>query len=131
MNFPLNAFHNFGIDGTLLISLLIGIGFGFSLERGGFGSSKILSGIFYGRDWRVLKVMFTAIVVAMLGLFLTDGAGFLVMDQVAYRSTYIWSQIVGGLILGVGFVTAGYCPGTSIVGAGSGKKPERRLENRP
>jgi rhodanese-related sulfurtransferase/uncharacterized membrane protein YedE/YeeE len=121
MNFPLNAFHDFGIDGTLLISLLIGIGFGFSLERGGFGSSKVLAGIFYGRDWRVLKVMFTAIVVAMLGLFLTDGAGLLVMDQVAYRSTYIWSQIVGGLILGIGFVTAGYCPGTSIVGAVSGK----------
>jgi len=121
MNFPLNAFHEFGVDGSLLISLLIGIGFGFMLERGGFGSSKVLAGIFYGRDWRVLKVMFTAIVVAMLGLFLTDGAGLLVMDQVAYRSTYIWSQIVGGLILGVGFVTAGYCPGTSIVGAVSGK----------
>lgn len=121
MNFPLNAFHEFGVDGSLLISLLIGIGFGFMLERGGFGSSKILAGIFYGRDWRVLKVMFTAIVVAMLGLYLTDGAGLLVMDQVAFRSTYIWSQIVGGLILGAGFVTAGYCPGTSIVGAVSGK----------
>ena len=121
MNFPLSAFHDFGLDGSLLISLLIGIGFGFMLERGGFGSSKVLAGIFYGRDWRVLKVMFTAIVVAMLGLFLVEGAGLLVMDQVAYRSTYIYSQIIGGLILGVGFVTAGYCPGTSIVGAVSGK----------
>lgn len=121
MSFPLNAFADWTRDGTLLISLLVGVGFGFALERGGFGSSKILSGIFYFKDWRVLKVMFTAIVTAMLGLYLVDGAGLLVMDEVAFRSTYLYAQVVGGLILGVGFVVAGYCPGTSIVGAVSGR----------
>lgn len=121
MNFPLNAFHDLGLDGSLLVSLLVGLGFGFALERGGFGSSKVLSDIFYFRDWRVLKVMFTAIVTAMLGLFLAEGLGLVMMDQIAFRSTYIYSQVVGGLILGIGFVTAGYCPGTSIVGAVSGK----------
>jgi rhodanese-related sulfurtransferase len=121
MNFPLNAFHEVGLDGSLLISVLVGIGFGFFLEQGGFGSSKVLAGIFYGRDWRVLKVMFTAIVTAMVGLYAFDGLGLLAMDQIAYKSTYLWPQIVGGLILGVGFVTAGYCPGTSMVGLVSGK----------
>lgn len=121
MNFPLNAFHDFGLEWTLLLSALIGIGFGFMLERAGFGSSKILAGIFYGRDWRVLKVMFSAIVTAMLGLYLVDGFGFLAIDQFEFKSTFLWSQIAGGLLLGIGFVTAGYCPGTSIVGAVCGK----------
>lgn len=121
MNFPLNAFHGHGLDAALLVSLIIGMGFGFALERGGFGSSKVLAGIFYGRDWRVLKVMFTAIVVAMLGLYFAEGMGLVVMDQIAFRSTYLKSQVVGGLMLGVGFVVAGYCPGTSIVGMVSGK----------
>ena len=121
MKFPINAFADFGVDGSLLLSLLIGIGFGFMLERGGFGSSKVLAGIFYGRDWRVLKVMFTAVVTAMVGLYALDGLGLVAMQQVAFKSTYLVPQIVGGLLLGVGFVTAGYCPGTSVVGVVSGR----------
>lgn len=121
MNFPFNAFHEIGLDATLLLSLLIGFGFGFMLENGGFGSSKILAGIFYGKDWRVLKVMFSAIVTAMLGLYAVQGMGWIAMDQIAFRPTYLGGQIVGGLLLGFGFVTAGYCPGTSVVGIVSGK----------
>jgi hypothetical protein len=121
MNFPFNAFNEIGLDATLLLSLLIGFGFGFMLENGGFGSSKILAGIFYGKDWRVLKVMFSAIVTAMLGLYAVQGMGWIAMDQIAFRPTYLGGQIVGGLLLGFGFVTAGYCPGTSVVGIVSGK----------
>lgn len=121
MNFPFNAFVDFGVDANLLISLVIGIGFGFMLEKGGFGSSKILAGIFYGKDWRVLKVMFTAIVTAMLGLYAAQGLGLVHMDLVDFRPTYLGGQVVGGLLLGIGFVTAGYCPGTSMVGLVSGK----------
>jgi|FLOH01.1.fsa_nt_gi uncharacterized protein len=121
MNFPFNAFHEFGLDATLLISLMIGFGFGFMLENGGFGSSKVLAGIFYGKDWRVLKVMFSAIVTAMLGLYAVQGMGWIAMDQIAFRPTYLGGQVVGGLLLGFGFVTAGYCPGTSVVGIVSGK----------
>ncbi len=121
MNFPLNAFQELGVDASLLISLFIGIGFGFMLEKGGFGSSKILAGIFYGKDWRVLKVMFTAIVTAMLGLYAAQGLGWVHMDLVDFRPTYLGGQVIGGLLLGIGFVTAGYCPGTSMVGLVSGK----------
>jgi uncharacterized protein len=121
MNFPFNAFTELGVDVNLLLSLLIGIGFGFMLEKGGFGSSKVLAGIFYGKDWRVLKVMFTAIVTAMLGLYAADGLGLVHMDLIDFRPTYLGGQIVGGLLLGIGFVTAGYCPGTSMVGLVSGK----------
>lgn len=121
MSFPLNAFQDLSLEMSLVLSVLIGIGFGFMLERGGFGSSRILAGIFYGRDWRVLKVMFSAIVTAMLGLYALQGLGLVVMEQVAFRPTYLGGQVVGGLLLGIGFVTAGYCPGTSVVGLVSGK----------
>lgn len=121
MSFPFNAFHEIGLDTSLLLAVLIGMGFGFMLERGGFGSSKVLSGVFYLKDWRVLKVMFTAIITAMLGLYAAQGMGWVVMDQVAFRPTFLGGQIVGGLLLGAGFVTAGYCPGTSVVGLVSGK----------
>jgi uncharacterized protein len=121
MNFPINAFTEFSLDTSLIVSLLVGLGFGFMLEKGGFGNSKILAGIFYGRDWRVLKVMFSAIVTAMVGLYALDGIGVVAMDRIAFKSTYLWSQIVGGLLLGIGFVTSGYCPGTSVVGIVSGR----------
>ncbi len=121
VDLPWTAFHPISLDWSLVISLVLGIGFGFSLERAGFGSSKVLSSIFYLEDWRVLKVMFTAIVTAMLGLYAADGLGWLAMNQVAIKSTFLWGQIVGGFVLGMGFVTAGYCPGTAMVGFASGK----------
>jgi len=121
MIFPLNVLAEWGFDTTLFWSLLIGVGFGFMLERGGFGSSKVLAAIFYGKDWRVLKVMFSAIVTTMLGLYLLIGLGTIQMDAIAFRPTYIYPQAIGGLLLGFGFVMAGYCPGTSVVGIVSGR----------
>ena len=53
---------------AMFAALIIGMAFGFVLERAGFGSSRKLAGIFYFRDMTVLKVMFTAVITAMLGL---------------------------------------------------------------
>ena len=53
---------------AFVAALVIGMAFGFVLERAGFGSSRKLAGIFYLRDMTVLKVMFTAVITAMLGL---------------------------------------------------------------
>jgi hypothetical protein len=106
----------------LAIAVPIGIGFGFVLERSGFGSSKKLVGQFYGTDMTVLKVMFTAIVTAMLGMVILSGAGVFDLGSAQFNyPTFLWPMIFGGLLLGVGFITSGWCPGTSIVGAASGK----------
>lgn len=106
---------------AFLISLLVGFGFGFSLERAGFGSSKKLAGIFYFRDMTVLKVMFTAMITAMLGLQLFMALGLLTTDQIHLIPTVYGAQIVGGLIFGVGFVLGAWCPGTAAVGMASGR----------
>ncbi|MDA3844159.1 MAG: YeeE/YedE thiosulfate transporter family protein [Candidatus Kapabacteria bacterium] len=118
---PFYKFGMFGPEGGLIIAFAIGIGFGFFLEKAGFGSAKKLAAQFYFTDLTVFKVMFTAIVTAMLGLFFLSAVGFVDIDLVYTGDTYLMPQIVGGLILGFGFVVGGYCPGTSVVACASGK----------
>ena len=106
---------------SFLIAFVIGISFGFWLERAGFGSSRKLAAQFYFTDMTVLKVMFTAIITAMTGLLFFSLFGWIDLSLVYINPTYLWPQITGGLVLGVGFVIGGYCPGTSIVAASTGK----------
>jgi hypothetical protein len=106
-----------GTWGEPIVHVVIGIFFGFVLERAGFGSAKKLTAQFYLRDMSVLKVMFTAIITAMLLVYWTVGFGLLDFERVWVNPTYLGSGIVGGLLFGVGFVTGGYCPGTALVAA--------------
>ena len=99
-----------------LLYLLVGVGFGYVLEASGFGDSRRLAAQFYLREMRVLKVMFTAIVTAMSLLLLSSALGLLDTGRIFVNPTYLWPQIVGGLIMGVGFIIGGFCPGTSLVG---------------
>lgn len=108
-------------DCLLWLAVLIGIGMGFFLERAGFGSARKLSAQFYLYDMTVFKVMFTAILTAMVGIFLLAATGCLDLGQVSMVGTFVWPQVVGGLILGIGFVVGGYCPGTSVVACATGK----------
>ncbi len=116
--FSMNAL---GTPAAFLAAFLIGGAFGWSLEQAGFGSSKRLSGIFYFRDMSVLKVMFSAVVTAMLGLGFLFGIGMLDTANLFLPETIWLSQIVGGIIFGIGFVIGGWCPGTAVVGFASGK----------
>src|SRR3990172_4119905 len=121
MEGPLSVVLKMSHPTEMMISVLIGIGFGFVLERAGFGRADRLTANFYGRDFRVLRVMFTAIVTAMLGLYVLDLLAILPLSSIGILDTYLLPQIVGGLLLGVGFIVGGYCPGTSVVAAVSGK----------
>lgn len=118
---PYYKFDYFSFDFSLVVAFIIGIGFGFALERGGFGNARILAAQFYFYNMRVLKVMFTAIVTAMLGLFYFSWVGWLDLSLVYISDTYIIPQVAGGLLLGIGFVIGGYCPGTSVVSASTGR----------
>ncbi len=109
-------------SGTGFISaLLIGMAFGFVLQRAGFGSSRRLAGVFYFKDMTVIKVMFTAVITAMLGLALCQRFGWIALDSVYLLPTVYGAQLVGGLIFGVGFVMSGWCPGTAAAGLAQGK----------
>jgi hypothetical protein len=108
------------LSGTISYALVfgaIGFGFGAVLELAGFGDTRKLAAQFYLSDMTVLKVMFTAIVVAAVLVALASGFGLLDMNRVFVNPTFLPSEIVGGLIMGVGFVVGGFCPGTSLVAA--------------
>ncbi len=111
--FPIDAI--LGKFGAYLIYLLIGVGFGSVLEMAGFAHSPKLAAQFYLKDMTVLKVMFTAIIVAMTLIFLSSGLMLLDFDKLWVNPTYLWPGIIGGLIMGVGFIIGGFCPGTSLV----------------
>jgi len=121
MSAPFYKLGGFGDETSLVLAFLIGIGFGFFLERAGFGSAKKLVSQFYLDDLAVFKVMFTAIVTAMLGVTYLAWVGTLDLSLVYLVPTYWIAQVVGGLVLGVGFVVGGYCPGTSIAATATGK----------
>ena len=116
--FPAGAFSE---KASFAVAAATGVAFGFVLERGGLGSSRKLAGQFYGADFTVFKVMFTAIITAMTGVFLLSRAGLMDASQLAVPPTWLLPQLVGGLLFGVGFVMGGLCPGTSCVAAASGR----------
>lgn len=104
-----------------VFALIIGIGFGFILESSGFSSSRKLAGVFYGYDFTVLKVFFTAAITAALGIYYFHYLGWLDLSMIYINPAYIAPAIVGGVIMGLGFIMGGYCPGTSYCGAAIGK----------
>ncbi len=110
-----------GGEWNLVIAVLIGLAFGFVLESSGFSSTRKLAGVFYGYDFVVLKVFFTAAITAMLGLLYFNYLGWVDINLIYVNPLFIDSAIIGGVIMGVGFIMGGYCPGTSFSGVAIGK----------
>jgi hypothetical protein len=110
-----------GNELNLVIAILIGIAFGFILEQAGFSTSKKLVGLFYGYDFTVLRVFFTGGLTAMIGVIVLGHYGLLDLSLIYINPTFIWSALVGGLVMGLGFVIGGFCPGTSVCAAAIGK----------
>lgn len=105
----------------LMLAGVIGIGFGFSLEQAGFSSSRKLAGMFYGYDTTVLKVFFTAAIVALIGSQFLGYFGLLNLNMVFVNEFYVGAAVVGGIIMGAGFIMGGFCPGTGLSALSIGK----------
>ena len=103
------------------LAALVGVGFGFALERAGLGSARKLVAQFYHRDLTVLKVMFSALLVAMLGVFWLARLGVLDLQALHITPTFLWPQGIGAVLFGAGLIVAGLCPGTACVAAASGR----------
>ena len=104
-----------------VIALLIGIAFGFILESSGFSSSRNIVGVFYGYNFVVLRVFFTAVIVAMVGLLYFNHFGLIDLKHIFILPTYVGPMILGGVMMGVGFIMGGFCPGTSYTAIAIGK----------
>jgi hypothetical protein len=110
-----------GSPGALAVAFGVGLGFGWCLERAGLGSARKLMGQFQLTDLAVFKVMFSAIVTAMLGLFWLSRTGVVDLSRVYVPETFVAPQLVGGVLFGAGMALAGLCPGTSCVAAVTGR----------
>ncbi|OFY19999.1 MAG: hypothetical protein A2W98_13530 [Bacteroidetes bacterium GWF2_33_38] len=106
---------------NLLLAFFIGTGFGLALEGAGFTNTRKLAGVFYGYDFVVLKVFFTAALTAAIGLFLMNSYGLMDIKLTFYPQTFWIPTVVAGIIMALGFVVGGFCPGTSVCAAATGK----------
>ncbi len=118
---PLISYEIISANTNLLLAFIIGIGFGWVLESSGFSSSRKLAGVFYGYDTVVLKVFFTGAITAMVGLLFFSLFGWIDLGLIYINPTYLTSAILGGVIMGLGFIMGGFCPGTSFCAASIGK----------
>ena len=118
---PLIPMGVIGQGWDLVIALLLGMAFGYVLESAGFSSSRKLAGVFYGYDFTVLRVFFTAAITAMLGMLYFSYMGWMDLSMIYVNETFIYATLIGGVIMGLGFIMGGFCPGTSICAVAIGK----------
>jgi hypothetical protein len=92
--------------GDLLFSLVMGIGFGFALQKAGLSKYNKVVNVFRFTDLAVLKFMMTTLAVAMVGTFALNSLGLIALP--AIPATYVVGNLIGGLIFGVGMAGAGF-----------------------
>lgn len=118
---PLTYFGEISAEWNYVIALFIGMAFGYIMEASGFSSSRKLAGVFYGYDFAVIRVFFTAALVAIIGLLYMGYFGWIDYSVLFVHPTFIYSAAIGGVIMGFGFITGGFCPGTSLCAVAIGK----------
>ncbi len=118
---PLVPFGIISPEFNYIVALFIGFGFGWVLEQAGFSTSRKLVGVFYGYDYVVMRVFFTAAATAAIGLSVLGYLGAIDLSYLYINPLFLWPAIAGGAIMGVGFIIGGFCPGTSVVAAAVGK----------
>jgi len=101
----------------LALGFGFGVAFGFLLQKGGVAKYEVLMGALLLTDFTVMKIMLTAIVVGMVGIFAMHAMGWV---KLHVKPTRYAANVVGGLLFGVGFALLGYCPGTGAAALGQG-----------
>ncbi len=102
-----------------MIPLLIGIAFGFVLQKGGLTRYHKVAGVFTFTELTVLKFLLSALVTGAITVRVLQAAG--VAGPIPVTDTYLLGNLVGGMIHGAGMAISGFCPGTVVAGAGEGR----------
>jgi hypothetical protein len=97
--------------------MVFGIVFGFLLQKGGVTKYDVILGQLLLVDFTVLKIMLSAVVTGMIGIYLMKTLGWVALYP---KSGSLGKNVIGGLIFGVGFAVLGYCPGTIAGAIGNG-----------
>lgn len=113
MNLPIDRSSASG----LLLGALFGLVFGFLLDRGRVDRYEVIVNFFRFRDFRMLKIMLTAIFVGGIGVGILHAADIVELHIKGFSAGGV---LIGGVIFGAGMVMLGYCPGTGIAAMGTG-----------
>ncbi|MEZ6124836.1 MAG: YeeE/YedE thiosulfate transporter family protein [Planctomycetaceae bacterium] len=102
----------------LILGLVTGIVFGVLLQKGRVSKYEVIVGQFLGRDFSVVKIMGTAVVVGALGIYALLPSGTVAL----HLKSLVWAGLlVGGTLFGIGMAVLGYCPGTGVAACGEGR----------
>jgi len=96
---------------------MVGIIFGFLLQKGGVTKYNVIIGQLLLNDFTVVKIMLSAVITGMIGVHLLRSLGMVALHP---KPGSFGSVVIGGLIFGVGFGVLGYCPGTLAGAVGQG-----------
>lgn len=105
---------------TLLLGALTGLVFGFLLQKGGVSTHRVIVEQFLLRDFTVLKIILTAVVVGGVGVFALADSG--AIAGLKLKSTHVLGNVLGGVLFGGGMAVLGYCPGTGVAAIGQGSR---------
>ena len=103
---------------TLILGLITGIFFGFFLQKGQALKYDKQLGVLRLKDFTILKLMVSAILVGMVGIYFFVDIG---LGKLSLKPTVLGANIIGGLIFGLGWGMLGYCPGTAVGATGEGR----------
>jgi len=101
----------------VVLGLVTGIVFGFLLQKGQVTEYEVILGQLLLTDFTVVKVMLSAVLVGMIGVYAMKSAK---VCRLHCRIGSVGATVIGGLIFGAGFATLGYCPGTAAAAVGAG-----------
>jgi hypothetical protein len=101
----------------MVLGVITGIAFGFLLQKGGVTEYDVILGQLLLTDFTVVKVMLSAVVVGMIGIYAMKSAGFV---RLHCKAGTVGATVTGGLVFGAGFALLGYCPGTAAGAVGAG-----------
>jgi hypothetical protein len=106
---------------SLFLAIVIGTFFGFALNRAGATNPDNIINMLRLTDLRLMKSILLAIGISSTVLFAGMSLGLIDPGHISIKSAYI-GVIIGGALLGIGFAMTGYCPGTGLSAAATGRK---------
>lgn len=104
--------------GQLLLGFITGMFFGFILQKGQALRYDRQIGVLRFKDFTILKLMVTAILIGMVGIYFFVDMGW---GKLSIKPLVLGANIIGGLLFGLGWGMLGYCPGTAVGATGEGR----------